>query len=55
MSNIVQGLLVYSILKIIVHLHWLYSALEDQQVAPPTFSYYMRFSDHQITNCVSKI
>ena len=26
----------YSILKIIGKLHWLHSALEDQQVAPPT-------------------
>ena len=30
-----HGLLAYSILKILVQLHWLNSELEDQQVAPP--------------------
>ena len=28
--------IVYSILKIMVQLYWLYSELEDQQVSPPT-------------------
>ena len=31
-----HGLLVYSILKIMVQLHWFYSELDDQQVTPPT-------------------
>ena len=35
-SNKVQGLLVYSILKIMVQLHIWNSELEDQQDAPPT-------------------
>ena len=34
-SNKVQGLLVCSMLKIMVHLHWLYREFEDRQV-PPT-------------------
>ena len=35
-SNKVEGLLVYSIPKIMAQLLWLYSELEDQQVAPLT-------------------
>ena len=35
-SNKVQGWVVYSILKIMVQLHWLNRELEDQQVASPT-------------------
>ena len=34
-SHKVQGLLVYSILKIMVQLHSLYSELKEQQVATP--------------------
>ena len=30
----VQELMVYSLLKPMAQLHWLYSELEDQQVAP---------------------
>ena len=36
-SNKDQGLLVYSILNIMVQLHWLNSQLDDQQVAPTTW------------------
>ena len=35
-SNKVQGLLVYSLLRIIVQFYWLFSELEFQQVAPLT-------------------
>ena len=34
-SNKVQGLLVYSILKIMVQLNWLCGEVEDKQVDPP--------------------
>ena len=35
-SNKVQGLLVYSILKIMVQLHWLCGEVDDKKVDPPT-------------------